>query len=84
MRFLLGDSDFGQHVENRFTFDFQLSRQIVNSNLTHPPLCPSGQFRLRVHIDLMVSSDVVRCVFYSKPCNQRLYNGLLFLFRRLS
>jgi len=23
-------------------FDFQLSGQIVNSNLTHPPLCPSG------------------------------------------
>jgi hypothetical protein len=45
VRFLLGDPDFGQHVENRFAFDFQLSCQIVNSNLTHPPLCPSGLSR---------------------------------------
>jgi hypothetical protein len=45
MRFLLGDPDFGQHVENRFALDFQLSCQIVNSNLTHPPLCPSGLSR---------------------------------------
>jgi hypothetical protein len=27
-----------QSVENLFTLDFQLTRQIVNSNLTHPPL----------------------------------------------
>jgi len=27
-----------QSVENLFTLDFQLARQIVNSNLTHPPL----------------------------------------------
>jgi hypothetical protein len=25
MRLLLGDTDFGQHIENRFAFDFQLS-----------------------------------------------------------
>jgi len=31
------DAHQGQHIENRFAFDFQLPRQIVNSNLTHPP-----------------------------------------------
>jgi hypothetical protein len=45
MRFLLGDANFGQHIENGFAFYFQLSCQIVNSNLTHPPLCPSGLSR---------------------------------------
>jgi hypothetical protein len=45
MRLLLGDTHRGQHVENRFAFDFQFSSQIVNSNLTHPPLCPSGLSR---------------------------------------
>jgi hypothetical protein len=42
MRLLFGDAHLGQHIENCFTFDFQLSGQIVNSNLAHPPLCPSG------------------------------------------
>ena len=41
MRLLLGDADFSQHIENGFAFDFQFSGQIVNSNLTHPPLCSS-------------------------------------------
>jgi len=41
MGFLLSDTDFGQHIENRFALDFQLPSQIVNSNLTHPPLCSS-------------------------------------------
>ena len=27
-----------QSIEDLFTLDFQLARQIVNSNLTHPPL----------------------------------------------
>jgi hypothetical protein len=41
MRLFLGHADFRQRIENRFAFDFQLSGQIVNSNLTHPPLCSS-------------------------------------------
>jgi hypothetical protein len=45
MGFLLGDADFGQHIENRFALDFQLPGQIVNSNLTHPPLCSSEPSR---------------------------------------
>jgi hypothetical protein len=45
MRLLFGDANRGQRIENSFAFDFQLSGQIVNSNLTHPPLCPSGLFR---------------------------------------
>jgi len=40
MRFLLGDTHFGQHVKNRLALDFQFPGQIVDSNLTHPPfLC---------------------------------------------
>jgi hypothetical protein len=38
---LLGHPNFGQYVENGFTLDFQLSGQIVDSNLAHPPLCAS-------------------------------------------
>jgi len=45
MRFLLRDSGFNQHVENRFAFNFQLPGQVVDSNLTHPPLCSSGLSR---------------------------------------
>jgi len=40
MRLLLGDSRGCQHVENRLTLDFQLSSQIVDSNLAHPPSIP--------------------------------------------
>jgi hypothetical protein len=36
------DAHDGQHIENRFAFDFQLPRQIVNSNLTHPPSISSA------------------------------------------
>ena len=45
MRLLLRDSGFNQHVENRFAFNFQLPGQVVDSNLTHPPLCSSGLSR---------------------------------------
>jgi hypothetical protein len=38
MSLALGKIHRLQGVENLFTFDFQLTRQIVNSNLTHPPL----------------------------------------------
>jgi hypothetical protein len=40
MRFLFRDPYFRQHVKNRFTLDFQLSCQIVDSNL-HPPFVSS-------------------------------------------
>lgn len=39
VRLLLGDARLCQHIQNSFALDFQLSRQIVDSNLTHPPLC---------------------------------------------
>lgn len=42
---LLGDTDFFQHIEDRFTFNFQLPGQVVNSNLTHPPVISSAPFR---------------------------------------
>jgi hypothetical protein len=42
MRFLLGDPDIGQYIENGFALDFQLSGQIVDSNLTHSPLSSSN------------------------------------------
>jgi hypothetical protein len=41
MRLLLGYANVRQRIENRFAFDFQLSGQIVNSNLAHPPVCSS-------------------------------------------
>jgi hypothetical protein len=34
---LLGDPNFRQYIENGLALDFQLSCQIVDSNLTHPP-----------------------------------------------
>jgi hypothetical protein len=37
MGFLFGDTNFRQDVKNRLALDLQFSRQIVNSNLTHPP-----------------------------------------------
>lgn len=42
MRFLLGDADFGQHIENCLALNFQLSGQVVDSNLTHSPLSSSN------------------------------------------
>ena len=44
VRFLLRDAHRGQHVKNLFALDFQLTGQIVDSNLTHPlsfPLPPA-------------------------------------------
>jgi hypothetical protein len=37
VRLLLGYSDLGERVKNRLALDFQLPRQIVDSNLAHPP-----------------------------------------------
>jgi len=37
VRLLLGYSDLGERVKNRFALNFQLSRQVVDSNLAHPP-----------------------------------------------
>jgi hypothetical protein len=31
-------AEFSQHVKNLTALDFHLSREIVNSNLAHPPL----------------------------------------------
>jgi hypothetical protein len=41
MGLLLGDADCRQSIENDLAFDFQLSGQIVDSNLTHPPFLSS-------------------------------------------
>jgi len=42
MRLLLGDPQLGKDIGDRLAFDFQLSRQIVDSNLIHPPLFASA------------------------------------------
>lgn len=42
MRLFLGHADFRQRIQNRLALYFQLARQIVNSNFTHPPLSPSS------------------------------------------
>ena len=47
------DAHRGQYVKNFLALDFQLTRQIVNSNLTHPlsfPLCPANLVVLSSHI----------------------------------
>ncbi len=40
VRFLLRNAHRGQHVKNFLALDFQLTGQIVDSNLTHPPSFP--------------------------------------------
>jgi hypothetical protein len=45
MRLLFRDADFRQRVKNRLALDFQLSGQIVDSNLAHPPFLVSARFR---------------------------------------
>ena len=52
VRLFLCDTDFRQHVENGFTFYFQLSGQIVDSNLTHSPLSSSNSVPLSLHRNL--------------------------------
>ena len=57
MCFLLGDADFFQHIENRFALDFQLSRQIVDSNLGHPPLfLPNLPLSLHINLTVLIFS----------------------------
>ncbi len=51
MALFLRDSNFRKHVENRLALDFQLSGQIVDPNLAHPPF-PSRYCPLRLHINL--------------------------------
>jgi hypothetical protein len=41
VRLLLGDADFRQDFKNLPTLDFQLTRQIVDSNLHPPCMFPS-------------------------------------------
>jgi hypothetical protein len=53
VRFLLRDAHRGQRVKNFLTLDFQLTGQIVDSNLTHPlsfPLCPAVFVYLGSHV----------------------------------
>jgi hypothetical protein len=40
VRFFLRDAHRGQHIKNFPALDFQLTGQIVDSNLTHPPSFP--------------------------------------------
>ena len=44
VRLAFTQAKFREHVQNLTTLDFHLAREIVNSNLTHPPLfrmcCP--------------------------------------------
>jgi hypothetical protein len=44
MGFSLAQAELSQYIKNLPTLDFQLAREIVNSNLAHPPLfrmcCP--------------------------------------------
>jgi hypothetical protein len=44
MRLFLSHPDLRQHVENGFALDFQLSGEIVDSNLAHPAFLRSPRF----------------------------------------
>jgi hypothetical protein len=73
MCLLLGHPDFRQHIEDGFAFDFQLSGEIVDSNLAHPAflfpaLCSS------LHRDLTESMGLC-----GHRKSARAY--LLFVFR---
>ncbi len=63
MALLLGDSDFRKHIENGLAFDFQLSCQIVDSNLAHPPFRPpdcsaKSSYQPRVSFQVRASASV--------------------------
>jgi hypothetical protein len=63
MAFLLGDSDFRKYIENGLAFDFQLSCQIVDSNLAHPPFRPpdcsaKSSYQPRVSFQVRASTSV--------------------------
>jgi hypothetical protein len=63
MALLLGDSDFRKHIENGLALDFQLSCQIVDSNLAHPPFRPpdcsaKSSYQPRVSFQVRASASV--------------------------
>ena len=63
MALFLGNSDFGKHIENGLAFDFQFSRQIVDSNLAHPPFRPpdcsaKSSYQPRVSFQVRASASV--------------------------
>jgi hypothetical protein len=41
--FLFGDTDLGENVQDGLTLDFQFSRQVIDSNLIHPPSIVSAK-----------------------------------------
>jgi hypothetical protein len=49
MGLLLGDADGGEHIQDFLALDFQLSGEIVNSNLRLHPPCFSPKFPLSLH-----------------------------------
>jgi hypothetical protein len=75
----LTQAEFSKHVKNLTAFDFHLTREIVNSNLAHPPLfrmsCPKpfsrallplGFGSLRYH-HYHLNAAEKRDAFYAPP-----------------
>ncbi len=63
MALLLGDSHFRKYIKNGFALDFQLSCQIVDSNLAHPPFRPpdcsaKSSYQPRVSFQVRASASV--------------------------
>jgi len=50
----LTQTEFREHIKNLPALDFQLAREIVNSNLAHPPL-----FRMCYPSPLVAHSDLM-------------------------
>ena len=61
MGLFFGDPDFLQYIEDRLAFDFQLSSQIIDSNLAHPPPGSSSGFFLSLHRNLTAPRSSLRC-----------------------
>jgi len=60
MGFLLGYADQWQDVQDGFAFDFQLSCQIIDSNLIHAALNLLRIAPLSLHINLTVNLTCAR------------------------
>lgn len=66
VRLLFCHADFCKYIENCFALDFQLTRQIVNSNFAHPPLCFLRPKPSAVHSNLMPVGVIPRCIIARK------------------
>lgn len=78
MRLLFGDADFRQDLKNLATLDFQLARQIIDSNLHPPCVFPS---LVRARYAFITTS---RFLSLRRVLTLEFANSLLFFGRNLT